>query len=285
MAIFRIDKKKNYTVMLNHHLRNKELSLKARGLFSVILSLPDDWDYTVKGLAYICKEGTDSIRGALKELEQQGYIERSRVRNEKGQLTTAEYIIHEQPEDISEPSETKPTQDEPVQTSPMSENPAQVKPTQLNNNILNTKKSNTDVLNTYPIQSANAESIGADKMSKYRQLVKKNIEYNILTQKLKSNVGMLNDIVDIITETVCTSRKELTVASDTYPAEVVKSKLLKLNSEHIEYVIDCMKSNTTDIRSIRKYLLAALFNAPSTIDSYYTAKVNHDMYSGGRNEI
>lgn len=119
-------------------------------------------------------------------------------------------------------------------------------------------------------------------MSKYRQLVKENIEYDILAQKLKNDVGMLNDIMDIITETVCTSRNELTVASDTYPAEVVKSKLLKLNSEHIEYVVDCMKSNTTDIRSIRQYLLAALFNAPSTIDSYYSAKVNHDM---SRSEI
>ena len=282
MAVFRIEKKKDYTVMSNHHLRNKELSLKSKGLFSFILSLHYDWDYTVKGLAYICKEGADSIRSALKELEQQGYIERSRIRNEKGQLTTAEYIIHEQPEDISVPSKTEPTQDEPMQTSPMSENPAQDKSTQLNTNILNTKKSNTDVLNTYPIQSAKAELIGADKMSKYRQLVKENIEYDILAQKLKNDVGMLNDIVDIITETVCTSHNELAVARDTYPAEVVKSKLLKLNSEHIEYVVDCMKSNTTDIRSIRQYLLAALFNAPSTIDSYYTAKVNHDM---SRSEI
>ncbi len=278
MAIFRIDKKKDYTVMSNHHLRNKELSLKAKGLFSVILSLPDNWDYTVKGLAYICKEGADSIRGALKELEQQGYIERSRVRNEKGQLTTAEYIIHEQPEDNSAPSESEPIQDEPVQNTPISENPVQDKSTQLNNNILNTKKSNTDVSNTYPIQSMTLELTGTDKMSKYKQLVKQNIEYDILTQKLKNDVGMLDDIVDIITETICTSRNELTVASDTYPAEAVKSKLLKLNSEHIEYVIDCMKSNTRDIRSIRQYLLAALFNAPSTIDSYYAAKVNHDMY-------
>lgn len=282
MAVFRIDKKKDYTVMSNHHLRNKELSLKAKGLFSVILSLPDNWDYTVKGLAYICKEGADSIRSALKELEQQGYIERSRIRNEKGQLTTAEYIIHEQPQSDFLPSESEPIQDESMQNSPMSENPAQAKSTQLNNNILNTKKLNTDVLNTYPIQSTNAEPIGADKMSKYRRLVKQNIEYDILTQKLKNDVGMLNDIVDIITETVCTSRNELTVAGDTYLAEVVKSKLLKLNSGHIEYVIDCMKSNTTDIRGIRQYLLAALFNAPSTIDSYYTAKVNHDM---SRSEI
>lgn len=88
---------------------------------------------------------------------------------------------------------------------------------------------------------------------------------------------MLDEILDLLTETVCTQKSSLIIAGDTYPATVVKSKLLKLNSEHIEYVIDCMHTNTTDIRNIKKYLLAALFNAPSTIDSYYTSKVNHDM--------
>ena len=83
---------------------------------------------------------------------------------------------------------------------------------------------------------------------------------------------MLNEIVDLLTETVCTSKESLVIAGDVYPAAVVKSKLLKLNAEHIEYVIDCMKSNTTDVRNIKKYLLAALFNAPSTMDSYYTAR-------------
>ena len=95
MAVFRIDKIKDYTVMSNHHLRNKELSLKAKGLFSVILSLPDDWDYTVKDLAYICKEGADSIRSALKELEQQGYIERSRIRRERNALYAEDYLFHQ----------------------------------------------------------------------------------------------------------------------------------------------------------------------------------------------
>ena len=119
-----------------------------------------------------------------------------------------------------------------------------------------------------------------DNILAYRQLIKQNIEYDILCQKLNGNIGILNEIVDIITETVCTTREYLTVASEERNAETVKSKLLKLNSEHIEYVIDCMKNNTTDVHDTRKYLLAALFNAPSTIDSYYTLKVNHDMYGG-----
>ena len=91
------------------------------------------------------------------------------------------------------------------------------------------------------------------------------------------DIAMLDEIVDLMTETVCTQKASLVIAGDTYPAAIVKSKLLKLNSEHIEYVIDCMRENTTDIRNIKKYMLAALFNAPSTIDSYYRAKVNHDM--------
>ena len=176
--------------------------------------------------------------------------------------------------------------------NPVQAEPEQGKSTQLNTNKSNTEISNTDLLNTYPINSTEPEEngepvkpqqperIGMDKILAYRQLIKQNIEYDILCQKLNGNIGILNEIVDIITETVCTTREYLTVANEERNAETVKSKLLKLNSEHIEYVIDCMKNNTTDVHDTRKYLLAALFNAPSTIDSYYTLKVNHDMYGG-----
>ena len=114
-------------------------------------------------------------------------------------------------------------------------------------------------------------------METYRQIIKENIDYDVLSVNLNRDAAMLDEIVDLMTETICTQKASLVIAGDTYPAAVVKSKLLKLNSEHIEYVIDCMRENTTDIRNIKKYMLAALFNAPSTIDSYYRAKVNHDM--------
>ena len=97
MAVFRIEKTRDYTVMANHHLKNRELTLKAKGLMSVLLSLPDDWDYTLAGLARISREGVDAIREAVKELERAGYVIRNRVRNEKGQLTDTEYVIYEQP--------------------------------------------------------------------------------------------------------------------------------------------------------------------------------------------
>ena len=103
--------------MANHHLRNKGLSLKAKGLLSLMLSLPEDWDYTVKGLAYICKDGIDSINGAIKELETTGYMSRQRVRNEKGQLANTEYTIREYPKAMDSdtpPAEGKPAQEKPI---------------------------------------------------------------------------------------------------------------------------------------------------------------------------
>ena len=287
MAVFRINKTRDYTVMSNYHLKDTGLTLKSKGLLSMMLSLPEEWNYTTRGLAAICKDGIDSICSAVKELEQHGYIVRERVRNDKGQLTTIEYTILEQPE-TALPEQEKPKRENPVLDNPVLGKPEQENPAQLNTNISNTKKSNTNTSTTYPIKSYQKEEpaakkrgedkMGYDEISAYREIIKENIEYDILSVKLKPEISMLNEIVDLLTETVCTSKESLVIAGDVYPAAVVKSKLLKLNAEHIEYVLDCMKSNTTDVRNIKKYLLAALFNAPSTMDSYYTARVNHDLY-------
>lgn len=285
MAVFRIDKTRDYTVMSNHHLRNTELSLKAKGLLSLMLSLPENWDYTTKGLAAICKDGIDSISSCIRELEKHGYIIRERMRNEKGQLTTIEYTILEQPKSAP-PEREKPIRENPVLDIPAQAEPIQENTAQLNTNKSNIKELNTDISNTYPIKSYQKEPepakeksdrIGYDEVETYRQIIKENIEYDILSLRNERDIAMLDEIVDLMTETVCTQKASLVIAGDTYPAAIVKSKLLKLTSEHIEYVIDCMRENTSDIRNIKKYLLAALFNAPSTIDSYYTTKVHHDM--------
>lgn len=291
MAVFRIDKTRDYTVMSNHHLRNTELSLKAKGLLSLMLSLPENWDYTTKGLAAICKDGIDSISSCIRELEKHGYIIRERMRNEKGQLTTIEYTILEQPKSAP-PEQEKPIRENPVLDIPAQAEPIQENTAQLNTNKSNIKELNTDISNTYPIKSYQKEPepikaaqlpkeksdrIGYDEVETYRQIIKENIDYDVLSVNLNRDAAMLDEIVDLMTETVCTQKSSLVIAGDTYPAAIVKSKLLKLTSEHIEYVIDCMRENTSDIRNIKKYLLATLFNAPSTIDSYYTTKVHHDM--------
>ena len=281
MAVFRVEKNQNYTVMSNHHLKNRELSLKSKGLLSQMLSLPDNWDYTLEGLAKINREKVDAIRTAVLELEKFGYISRRQTRDPNGRMSKTEYIIYEYPQEV--PS---PILENPITVKPTSGNSASDNPMQLNTNSLNKKESNNNlsIINTSnPIQSNpkyNKEKIGLDEVETYREIIKENIDYEILAINLKYDISMLDEIVDLLTETVCTAKDYLTIAGDEYPAALVKSKFLKLDAGHIEYVIDCMKKNTTDVRNIKKYLLAVLFNAPSTMDSYYTTQVNHDMYGG-----
>ena len=114
----------------------------------------------------------------------------------------------------------------------------------------------------------------------YREIIRENLDCEIMAEQYPYDKDRIDGIVDLMLETVCTARKRVRIAGDDYPAELVKAKLLKLNSQHLEFVLDCLKKNTTEIRNIKKYLLAVLFNAPSTIDSYYTALVAHDMASG-----
>lgn len=114
----------------------------------------------------------------------------------------------------------------------------------------------------------------------YEEIIKDNISYDILKSDLPHDGDRLDEIVDLILETVCTRRKTIRIAGDDYPAELVKAKMMKLDSGHIRFVLDCMSNNTTEIRNIKQYLRAALFNAPSTIGNYYTSLVAHDMAAG-----
>lgn len=300
MAVFRVERNAGYTVMSNHHLRNKDLTLKAKGLLSQMLSLPDNWDFTLAGLSYINREKIDAIREAIRELERAGYIVRSRERDEKGRLRGADYVIYEQPQ---QPTSDLPTLENPTLDNPTLEKPTLENPTQINKDILNTNlpkkdKSITDLSNTdsIPILSPYPSPFGEDAAEPterkgkeaatesaveiYREIIKDNIDYDILLHDNRFDADRIDEIVDLILETVCTARKTLRIAGDDYPAELVKSKFLKLNSSHIEFVLDCMKQNTTKVRNIKQYLRAVLFNAPSTIDNYYTALVAHDMAAG-----
>ena len=296
MAVFRIEKTRDYTVMSNHHLRNTNLSLKAKGLLSLMLSLPEEWDYTTKGLARICKDGVDSICAGVRELEEHGYVIRERVRNPNGQLGAIEYTILEQPRP-PEPGREKPERENPVQANPVLDSPVLGKPEQENPAQLNTKesskeKSKKDLSSTEssnPIQSnpptPTGERMGMDGMGAreiYREIILENIEYEYLIQDSHMDREMLDEIAELIVDTVCSARKTIRIAGDDYPAEVVKSRFMKLDSSHVRYVMDCMGENTTYVRNIKKYLLAALYNAPVTINSYYASLVQHDMYGDGK---
>ena len=280
MAVFRVEKTRDYTVMANHHLRNTDLSLKAKGLLSLMLSLPEEWDYTTKGLARICKDGVDSICAGVRELEDHGYVVRERIRNPNGQLGAIEYTILEQPR-TSEPKRENPVQANPVSDYPVLGKPEQENPAQLNTYRTNKDESNTLSANPYPIKSYPinpiADQMGTDGMDVYREIIKGNIEYDIMKDNFPYDHERLDEIVELMAETLASKKATFCIAGDTYPASTVKFKLLRINSLHIQYVFECLDKNTTEVRNIKKYLLATLFNAPSTMGSYYKAQVNHDM--------
>ena len=295
MAVFRVERNSGYTVMSNHHLRNKELTLKAKGLLSQMLSLPEDLDYTLAGLSHINRESIDAIRTAVWELEKAGYILRRQGRDEKGKMTAIEYTIYEQPQPVLEnPIPGKPMLENPTTDNPTSENPTQLNKDRSRTNLSKKEKSITNLSSTdsFPILSPDpspcraaperkgTEAAAQSAVDIYREIIKDNIDYHILKQDMKFDSDRLDEIVDLMLETVCTARKRVRIAGDDYPAELVKSKFMKLDGEHIRFVLDCMRENTTKIRNIKQYLKAALFNAPSTIGNYYTSLVAHDMASG-----
>ena len=286
MAVFRIERTRDYTVMSNHHLRNANLSLKAKGLLSMMLSLPEDWNYTTRGLAKICKEGVDAIGAALRELEAAGYIVRHKLRDRQGRISDTEYVIYEQPQ-LRKPDTDSPDTENPYMDKPDTEKPAE----------LNIEKSNTEKSITYgsstdsipfretaaarPPERKERDAMSVTEIENYRELILENIEYDCLKQRYPLYLDDLNEIVELLVETVCARRKTTRISGADFPHEIVRSRFLKLDSSHIEFVMDCLQKNTTQVRNMKQYLLAVLFNAPTTMNNHFTSLVNHDMHAGG----
>ena len=186
----------------------------------------------------------------------------------------------------------KPSSENPITVNPSAVNPLPENPTQLNTKKSNTQKQNTHRSNTdsIPFQETAAaippERKGRDAMSvteieNYRELILENIEYDCLKQRYPLYLDDLNEIVELLVETVCAKRKTTRISGADFPHEIVRSRFLKLDSSHIEFVMDCLQKNTTQVRNIKQYLLAVLFNAPTTMNNHFTSLVNHDMHAGG----
>ena len=241
----------------------------------------------------------DAISEAVKELERSGYVIRNRIRDERGRLSGTEYLIYEDCHMNSQPAQdaTKPdkpirenprlenpVQEKPVQENPKQEKPEQENPAQLNTNPQKTKKSKTDISRThqsiYPEEPETAGcQDGIDRMDMaeaYRGIIKENIEYDFLVPRYGQE--RMDETVELMLETVLSRRPYIRIAGDDFPREVVRSRFLKINSDHLEYVFDCIDKIVTKVNNIKAYLLAALYNAPATMDSYYRAEVNHDLY-------
>ena len=290
MAIFRVEKNKDYTVMSNYHLKDKNLSLKSKGLLSVILSLPDEWNYTTRGLATICKEGVDCIGASLRELESAGYLERNMIRDERGRIADTEYIIYEFPQ--AKPNTDKSCTPTPCTGNPYMDESYTEKPAQYNTNKQSIQKVTTDESSMHQSIAPAVESYSQfqpsspqanvndtideiDSYHKYREIVYGNIEYEILSERYERTT--LDEIVETMLDYICGRRDYVRIGRAEYPAEIVKSRLLKLDSSHIEYIFHCIKRNTTKVKNIRGYLLASLYNAPTTMEHYYATLVAHDM--------
>ena len=293
MAVFRVEKTRNYTVMSNHHLRDKSLSLKAKGLLTLMLSLPEDWDYTTRGLARICKDGVDSICATVRELEGAGYIVRERERHADGTLGGIEYTILEQPRGMDAPKRENPVQAEnagdapkrafPEQVKPVLGKPEQENPAQLNIEEQSKKELNTDLTKSFPSflrERKFAQEDELERRNSYRAQIMTNVDYNYLVGYTEVDRARLDELVGLMLDTVCSTKPTLRVAGEELPAEVVRSRLLKLTGAHLLYVLDCVRENTTDVRHVKLYLLTALYNAPLTMDNHYALMVGHDL-SGG----
>ena len=252
--------------MSNHHLRNIEISLKAKGLLSVMLSLPDNRDYTIRGLSIINKEGLDSIRSTIHELELAGYVERKRIRDNQGRFRTAEYIIREKP------------------VSPVSGNPTlavstqmfstQGNPTQISKEEIIKDKSITDLSITHSFfQARPEEGMNGDEE---RERIKKQIEYDCMVQRYSRR--QMDELLEIMLEVALNRSRTIRIGRDQeYPSEYVQERFSKINASHIERVMDGISDNQVPVHNTKAYLLAVLFNSVSTLDHYYTIQANTDF--------
>ena len=297
MAVYRVERTKDYTVMSNYHLKDTALSLKAKGLLSMFLSFPDDWNYTTRGLASICKEGVEAIGNTIKELEKAGYIVRRQLRGTNGRITDTEYVIYEKPQP-PEPEDTDPDTPPdtgiPDTTSPYPGNPDMVEPdmappymenpAQLNTKKSITKKSNTQRSNThsFPPSSPSTPAAPVEGMKEIlekRAEIEDQIELDLIADPC--NREQLNEFVEIMLEVALSRSPTMKIGRDAeYPTAFVQQRFEQLTSEHIRKVLDGISENTTRVWNTRAYLLAALFNAPATTDNHYTMLVNHDMNGG-----
>ena len=301
MGVFRVEKNRGYTVMSNYHLKDKNISLKAKGLLSMILSLPDGWNYTTRGLAAISKEGVESIGTTLKELEKVGYLDRKQVRDEMGRIRDVEYTIYEQPKkkegkekatgkkqpgtdkpDAGSPDTDSPDTGNPDMDNPDTGEPDTENPPQLNTNQIKTHKSNTHGSNSYPYQSNHMDGydsteppVRAWNLELMIGHVQAEIDYFNLREELPITCEQLDEMIGLIAEMRCKQSGTVNIGGTVYTADAVRERFEKITGRHIRYVAEAMNNNRTKIHNIRKYLIAALFNAPATVSNYYRAEFNH----------
>ena len=253
MAVFRIERTRDYTVMSNHHLKDTALSLKAKGLLSMMLSLPDEWNYTTRGLAAICKEGVDAIGGALRELEKAGYIVRRQLRGPGGRISDTEYTIYEKPcpgaEEPPEepgPDTTPPDTAFPYLVEPDMVEPSTEKPAELNTKRSNTQKSNTHLSNTHSFVLSAPAAEGMKDVYEKREEIREQIEYDLICTPV--NRTQVDEFVELMLEVAMTHSPTIKIGRDAeYPTAFVQERIEQITSSHIEKVLEGISINPTRV--------------------------------------
>ena len=261
MGVFRVEKNANYTVMSNYHLRDKSLSLKAKGLLSQMLSLPEDWDYTLSGLASINKEGKDAIRSAVKELEDAGYISRRQKFDSLGRFSHNEYFVFEYPETVQEhiipPSLEKPSSENPTTDNPSTGNPSAENPTEQNTNKQITDKQNTYLTNYPPIKKE-------WWMEDYDECIAHLYDVIELDAFPESQRPVVVEIIGYMADAYCSNLPTQRINGEEISRNRLISKLLKVSEETIGTVIYDFRTLKEKIRNHRNYIITALYNAASS---------------------
>lgn len=292
MAVFRVERTRDYTIMCNHHLKDTGLSLKAKGLLTIMLSLPDSWNYTTRGLAAICKEGVDAISSAIRELEQAGYVVRRQLRDSKGRITDTEYVIYERPigpdtpsPDPGGPDMSSPPPENPYVAGPDAAAPGAEKPAQLNINQVSMNQSKTNPSRLTEGNARGGAPSGADcvvtgafddagqVVRLARERIQAQIEYGCICTV--ENREQVDEFVEIMLEVSLTESPTIRIGRGReYPTALVRERFALIDSSHIERLLDAILENKTQVRNTKAYLLAALFDAPATKENHYTMRAN-----------
>ena len=289
MAILKNKTQGNYTIVSNGILKNQSLSLKDRGLIITLLSLPDNWAFTINGLSKIIPDGKDSIKNSLKHLEELGYVSKTQSRGEFGKYGNIVIEVHETPilPIVENPLTEKPSTENPLTEKPLTGKPVPENLSQYNNNKYNTNKSIIHQSINPSINNQNVDGlVDMDESENYiylKNLIKKNIEYYILSDQFKdlTDKDILDQIVDLITEICSFAKKDILINGNHIPSALVKTKFLKLDSSNIQYVMEELKKGTGKIKNPHSYLISMLYNAQNTQNVHYQSAVNSDMRNIG----
>ena len=277
--VFRVEKTGNYTVMSNYHLRDERLTLKAKGLLCYILSLPDDWDYTMKGLAAKHPDGITAVRSCIKMLVETGYIRHRQTVDSLGRFSKSEYFVYEKPlseEPFSENLTTEnPTTVKTISAKPRKVKPISKKPTQLNTNIQNTYQRNTDQTKS---SSINHKQM-LEERRRWEEVIKTKFEYDLLRNM--PGMELLDVVINTMLSTICSFSSTVKIKGERLPKQLVVDRLLSLDETDIAYALAVYDENKENVSNAEAYLLPILFEAPDKKEAYYTALHDKNNNKGG----